>query len=160
MIFAVSKESAQIRVERMFSATLANVWKAWTTPELLDQWWAPKPYKTVTQAHEMKAGGSWRYKMVGPEGDTHLCRADYSRVVPEKEFVGKDGFCNDDWSVKTEFPSSTWTVQFHPKGNETIVTIDIAYANATEMETIVSMGFKEGFTMALGNLDELFSHES
>ncbi len=155
MIFAVNKETARIRVEREFAAPLQNVWKAWTTPELLDQWWAPKPYKTVTQFHEMKPGGSWGYKMVGPEGDEHLCRADYSKVIPEKEFVGTDAFCNEDWSAKTDFPSSTWTVKFHQKGAITLVTIDIAYADATEMETIVSMGFKEGFTMALGNLDEL-----
>jgi uncharacterized protein YndB with AHSA1/START domain len=155
MIFTADKASATVHIEREFKAPVRTVWKAWTTPEIIDHWWAPKPYKTETVEMKMETGGFWMYKMRGPEGDVHQCRADYASVTPEKGFVGTDAFCNDDWSVKTEFPQSTWHATFHDKGAETLVTIDIKYADAEQMEMIVSMGFKEGFTMALGNLDEL-----
>ena len=41
--FKVNKENNSIQVEREFAADLDLVWAAWTTAELLDQWWAPKP---------------------------------------------------------------------------------------------------------------------
>ncbi|WP_312302176.1 hypothetical protein [Chryseobacterium sp.] len=42
--FSVNKENNTIVVKREFNANLELVWQAWTTAELLDQWWAPKPY--------------------------------------------------------------------------------------------------------------------
>lgn len=43
--FTVSKENKTIHIKREFNANLELVWQAWTTAELLDQWWAPKPYQ-------------------------------------------------------------------------------------------------------------------
>jgi uncharacterized protein YndB with AHSA1/START domain len=50
--FLVDKEKNQITVDRSFNAPLDLVWAAWTEAELLDQWWAPKPYQTVTKSQD------------------------------------------------------------------------------------------------------------
>lgn len=46
-------------ITRDFSAPVAKVWKAWTESKLLDQWWAPKPWKTETKSMDFRNGGYW-----------------------------------------------------------------------------------------------------
>ena len=79
--FTVDKENKTVKVEREFEANLDLVWDAWTKPELIDQWWAPLPYKNVTKSMEFKEGGTWLYYMVGPENQTHWCKNDYLKII-------------------------------------------------------------------------------
>ena len=76
MDFIVDKQTKTVSITKEFAFELSLVWDAYTKPELLDQWWAPKPWKTRTKTMEFKAGGFWLYAMVGPEGEEHWCRAD------------------------------------------------------------------------------------
>lgn len=154
--FLVSQEGKTIHVKREFAATLDLVWEAWTKPELLDLWWAPKPYQTKTKSMDFKEGGFWLYAMVGPDGDTHWCRADYKKIEALKHFSGLDAFCDENGNVNKDFPRSLWTNVFNENAENTIVNITIAYDNVEDLKKIMELGFKEGFTMALGNLDQYF----
>ncbi|MEP6705528.1 MAG: SRPBCC domain-containing protein, partial [Acidobacteriota bacterium] len=68
MDFIVDKESKTVSITKEFAAELALVWDAYTTPELLDQWWAPKPFMSRTKVLDFKVGGRRFYAMVSPEG--------------------------------------------------------------------------------------------
>lgn len=157
MNFTVDKENNRIKVEREFAAPVENVWAAWTQPELMDQWWAPKPYQTKTKSMDFREGGYWLYAMIGPQGDTHWCRADYKSIKPLKSYTGLDAFCDEEGVIKEEFPSALWAVDFNAIGETTLVKIELVYENLSDLEKIIEMGFKEGFTMALSNLDQYFS---
>ena len=63
----ISKDAAnkKLIVVREFDAPLEEVWKAWTEKDLLDQWWAPKPWKAKTKTMDFREGGIWLYSMVG-----------------------------------------------------------------------------------------------
>jgi uncharacterized protein YndB with AHSA1/START domain len=63
--FVVDKERQTITVTREFAAPLALVWQAYTKADILDQWWAPKPWKTRTKRMDFSEGGEWLYAMVG-----------------------------------------------------------------------------------------------
>lgn len=152
--FSVNKEKNSINVKREFATSLNDVWAAWTQPELLDLWWAPKPYKTRTKSMDFREGGSWMYAMVGPDETEHWCRADYKKIEPLKSFSGLDAFCDEKGIINEAFPRSFWTVSFRENGASTLVDILIEYKQLADLEKIVEMGFKEGFTMALGNLDQ------
>ena len=78
--FTVNKENKSVHVTREFDADRALVWKAWTTAELLDQWWAPKPYRNVTKSLDLRDGGLWMYCMISPENEVHWCKADYEKI--------------------------------------------------------------------------------
>ncbi len=152
--FSVNKENKTIHVKREFNAELALVWDAWTKPELLDLWWAPKPYQTKTKSMNFNVGGFWLYAMVGPENFLQWCRADYKKIETGKSFSGQDAFCDEQGNINFEFPRSLWSVSFNEVQQSTIVDIEIAYDSLADLEKIIEMGFKEGFTMAMGNLDQ------
>ncbi|MEO8515815.1 MAG: SRPBCC domain-containing protein [Flavobacterium sp.] len=152
--FSVNKENHNITVKREFAAQLDLVWDAWTKPELLDLWWAPKPYQTKTKSMDFRVGGYWFYAMVSPENVAHWCRADYDKIEPLKSFAALDAFCDEDGDINHDFPRSHWTNSFVPNGQSTTVNIVIQYKKLEDLEKIIEMGFKEGFTMALSNLDQ------
>lgn len=158
--FIVDKSSNAILVKREFAAQLPLVWDAWTKPELLDQWWAPKPYVTRTKNMDFREDGHWLYAMIGPDNTTHWCRADYKKIETLRMFSGLDAFCNETGNVNTDHPRSLWTNTFTELGEITQVDIVVKYENLADLEKIIDMGFKEGFTMALGNLDQYLEARS
>ncbi|TDE12828.1 SRPBCC family protein [Dyadobacter psychrotolerans] len=157
MNFSVDKENKKILVEREFAAPLANVWSAWTESEILDKWWAPKPWKARTKTMDFSVGGYWLYAMVGPEGEEHWARADYEAITPLKSYSAEDAFCDKNGKINTDFPRSIWTNRFTEKSDKTLVSIEIKYKQLSDLETTIEMGFKEGFTAGMENLDELLS---
>jgi uncharacterized glyoxalase superfamily protein PhnB len=102
---------------------------------------------------DFREGGAWHYAMIGPDQSTHWCRADYESIDFRKSYAGLDAFCNEEGDVNPEFPRSHWTNVFHAQGEETSVQIAIRYPSLEALEQIISLGFKEGFTAALSNLD-------
>ncbi|KAA8479698.1 uncharacterized protein YndB with AHSA1/START domain [Arcticibacter tournemirensis] len=153
--FTVDKGSNTVNVRREFAANLNLVWDAWTTPELLDQWWAPKPYRTETKSMDFREGGSWLYAMISPANEKHWCKNDYHKIDGHKSFTALDAFCDENGVANQDMPRTVWTNVFSATGDKTLVTITAKYDSLADLEKIIEMGFKEGFTMALGNLDEL-----
>jgi len=155
MDFVVDKSQNKVTVTRAFLAPLEKVWAAWTESEWLDQWWAPKPWKADTATMDFKEGGFWLYAMGGPDGEKHWSRADYEKIEPLKSFSGVDAFCDEHGNLIEDFPKSYWNVKFIQTKDATTVVIEIKYDSLADLEKYIEMGFKEGFTSALGNLDEL-----
>jgi uncharacterized protein YndB with AHSA1/START domain len=157
--FSVNKENKTINVVRAFDADLNLVWDAWTKPELLDQWWAPKPYKAVTKSMDFREGGHWIYAMTCPGQDNlnQFSRCDFQRIDMRKSFSSLVAFCDENGNPVGEWSKSVWTNRFEPTADETVVNITLAFDRLEVLEKMVEMGFKEGFSMALGNLDELLA---
>ncbi len=153
--FSTDRENKTIRVKRFFAAKLNLVWDAWTKTELIDQWWAPKPYLCKTKSMDFSPGGFWLYAMVSPTGDQHWCRADYTKIEPLEVFSAVDAFCDENGLINPDFPRSTWTTHFNERKGGTEVQIAISYKQLEDMDKMIQMGFKEGFTMGLNNLDRL-----
>lgn len=156
MDFTVDKVNKKIKVQREFDASVPEVWEAYTDPELLDQWWAPKPYKTVTVGMDFREGGRWLYYMLGPEGNKHYCLAEYKTIQAQKNFSALDAFCDEKGNINMQLPRAQWLNVFKATGETTLVSIEITYDKLEDIETITEMGFKEGLTMAMENLDEIF----
>ena len=155
--FLVNKENKTITVKREFAAELPLVWDAYTKSEILDQWWAPKPWKARTKTMDFREGGYWHYAMVGPEGEEHWALANYKTIDPKKRFTALDGFADAEGVVNTEMPQSKWEVSFTPKEEVTLVENLITFDDLAQLETTIQMGFKEGLTMAMEGLDALLA---
>ena len=155
----ITKDAANnaLHITREFAAPVAHVWRAWTESRLLDQWWAPKPWRAETKSMDFKEGGYWLYCMVGPEGERHWARVDYNRIVSGKSFDAIDSFCDQEGIKSPEMPSMKWKNVFSPNGNRTTVEVTIHFNTAADQQKIVEMGFESGFAAALNNLDELLA---
>jgi len=153
--FTVDKEAKTIHVKREFDADRSLVWKAWTTADLLDQWWAPQPFRNKTKAMDFSEGGFWHYYMISPENEKHWCRFDYEKIDVEKKFTGLDAFCDEAGNLNTAFSRMHWQNNFASAGNGTVVNITITVDSFETLEKIIEMGFKEGFTQGLDQLETL-----
>lgn len=148
-------KGSQLTVTRIFNAPLALVWRAWTEKELLDQWWAPKPWKSETTHMDFNVGGYRYYSMVGPQGERHFCRTDYLSININQSFSGKDSFCDDTGNVNTDFPIAEFQNQFEVSSDKTLVTVVTQYKSEEQLQQVIKMGMQEGLTMAYENLDML-----
>ena len=155
--FSVNKENKTIIVKREFAAELFLVWDAYTKSEILDQWWAPKPWKARTKTMDFREGGHWLYAMVGPEGEEHWALADYKNIQFQKKYTGFDAFADAEGNVNKDLPQSKWEVTFADKGQVTLVEFYISYDDLAQLEATIQMGFKEGLAIAMEGLDELFA---
>ncbi|HTF05487.1 MAG TPA: SRPBCC domain-containing protein [Bacteroidia bacterium] len=153
--FSVDKENKTITVKREFAAEVALVWQAYTQSEILDRWWAPRPWKARTKTMDFREGGSWHYAMVGPEGEEHWALANYITIQPQKNFTGLDAFADAEGNVNKDLPQSKWDVNFTDKGEVTLVEFRITFSDFAQLETTLQMGFKEGLTAAMEGLEEL-----
>lgn len=141
-------------VEREFDGSLELVWKAWTDADILAAWWAPLPYKAITKSMDFRNGGRWHYYMLGPDGSKFWCMVNYSGIELLKQFNAGDYFCDEEGTLNTELPGSDWLVAFTNAGKSTKVTVTLTFSSQEDMEKIISMGFKEGFSMGHDNLDK------
>jgi uncharacterized protein YndB with AHSA1/START domain len=156
-VYTKDVANKKIKVIREFDAPVEKVWRAWTETELLDQWWAPKPWKANTTSMDFRNGGTWLYYMEGPDGARHYCRLDYKSIAPNKSYEGLDAFCDEKGNINTEFPSMNWKVVFNKSESGTKVEVEITFKSEADLEKIIEMGFKEGFAAAHVNLDELLA---
>ncbi len=153
--FIVDKENNTIHIRREFDAGIELVWQAWTTAELLDQWWGPKPWRAETKTMDFREGGFWLYAMVGPEGERHWSKASYITIVKEKSFTQTDGFCDENGTMNPEFPQNLLENSFSQQGNKVQVDMLLTFDTLADLETIITTGFKEGMTTDFHQLDEL-----
>lgn len=153
--FLVDKDNNTITVKREFAAPRQLVWDAYTKSELLDQWFAPKPWKAKTKTMDFREGGYWLYAMCGPEGEEHWGKMDYKHIEPIESYTAQDGFCDAEGNINPELPQADWIVHFEDRSEKTLVNNIVTYKSLTELETVIKMGMKEGLTMTLEGLDEL-----
>jgi uncharacterized protein YndB with AHSA1/START domain len=144
-------------ITRDFSAPTEKVWRAFSESELLEQWWAPRPYRAETKTMDFTSGGQWFYAMVGPEGDRQWCLVKFKQVDPQKSFSAEVGFADEAGNIIDMAPAMHWHAVFSATATGTHLTLEVAFDKEEDLAKIVEMGFKEGFTMALGNLDELLA---
>ena len=108
--FTVDKATKTVSITREFDAELSLVWDAFTTKEILDQWWAPKPSRNQTKSMDFREGGMWLYAMISPENEIHWCKNDYHKIIHHSMFSGLDAFCDENGIVNTEMPDGSLNV--------------------------------------------------
>lgn len=155
--FLVDKENNALIVRREFAAGRQLVWDCYTKSELLDQWFAPKPWKARTKSMNFTEGGYWLYAMCGPEGEEHWGRMDYLNIQPTIAFTAMDGFCDEEGNLNTSLPRAEFRSAFSDVSGNTLVETVVTYPSLSDLETVLQMGMKEGLTIAMEGLDELLA---
>jgi uncharacterized protein YndB with AHSA1/START domain len=153
--FTVDKATKTVFVNREFAADLSLVWDAFTKQEILDQWWAPKPWASKTKFMNFEVGGRRFYAMVGPDGQESWSLQKYTSISPKTNFKMYSAFSDKDENA--ELPGSDWDFNFSEQNGTTKVSVTIYNESLARMEKMIEMGFKEGYAMQMKNLDELLA---
>lgn len=148
--FTVDKSKNTVFVSKEFAAELSLVWDAFTKQEILDQWWAPKPFESKTKVMEFKVGGRRFYAMVSPEGQEMWQLQQYTSITPKTNLKFLSVFADKD--ENPHLPGSNWDLNFNEENGITKVSISIYNESLERMEKMIEMGFKEGFTITLNEL--------
>ena len=153
--FTVDKATKTVTFSREFDAALSLVWDAYTKQEILDQWWAPKPWTSRTKFMDFAVGGRRFYAMVSPEGQEHWSIQKYTAISPKTNFKLLNAFADKD--ENPELPGSEWDLTFSERNGKTTVRVSIYNESLVRLEKMIDMGFKEGTAMTLKNLEELLA---
>ncbi len=158
--FTVDKATKTVTIVREFAAELPLVWDAYTKQEILDQWWAPKPWESRTKFMNFEVGGRRFYSMISPEGQERWSIQKYTSISPKTNFKVFNAFADKD--ENPELPGSEWDLNFSEQNapdnyRVTKVSISIYNESLARMEKMIEMGFREGFTMTLNNLEKLLA---
>lgn len=153
--FLADKENNTLTIRREFAAGRQLVWDCYTKKELLDQWFAPKPFTTKTKSMDFKNGGHWHYAMVDQDGNHYWGWTDYHNIQPIDSYETLDAFCDEAGEINTALPRAKWNVIFTDKGDNAIVETIVQYASLNDLETVINMGMQEGMISTLEKLDEL-----
>ena len=153
--FTVDKAAKTVFITREFDAALSLVWDAYTKQEILDQWWAPKPWASKTKFMNFEVGGRRFYAMVSPEGQERWAIQKYTSITPKTNFKMYNAFADKD--ENPELPGSDWDFKFSEQNGKTKVSITIYNESLARLEKMIEMGFREGYAMQMKNLDELLA---
>ncbi len=153
--FTLDKSKKTAFINREFDADLSLVWDAFTKQEILDQWWAPKPFISKTKHMNFEVGGRRFYAMVSPEGQERWAIQKYTSISPKTNFKFINAFADKD--ENPELPGSEWDLSFSEKNGKTKVSVSIYNESLERMEKMIEMGFKEGFMMTLKSLEDLLA---
>ena len=155
MDFVVDKQTKTVSITKEFAFELSLVWDAYTKPELLDQWWAPKPFASRTKVMDFRVGGRRFYAMVSPDGQERWGLQKYTSISPKTNFKLFNAFADED--ENPELPGSDWDLTFSEQDGTTKVSISIYNESLERLEKMVAMGFKEGTMSQMENLEDLLA---
>lgn len=152
--FTLDKSTKMVLITMEFDADLSTVWDAFTKPEILDQWYAPKPFVSKTKYMEFKVGGRRFYAMVSPEGQERWAIQKYTSITPKTNFKMRNTFADKD--ENPELTGSDWDLSFSEQGETTKVNISIYNESLERLESLLE-GFKMGMAMTYENLRDLLA---
>lgn len=153
--FNIDRDKNSITVKREFKAGRQLVWDCYTKSELLDQWFAPKPFTTKTKSMEFREDGHWHYAMIDPEGQEYWGYMKYKNIKPIDAYDTIDAFSDSEGNINSELPTAVWKVRFSDLQKNTMVDTLVKYNSLSDLEKVINMGMEEGLSTTLERLDEL-----
>ncbi len=139
-------------MERETPVSAEALWRGWTDPELLKQWFCPLPWRTTEAEIDLRHGGAFRTVMEGPNGERNAEEAGcYLQIVPERLLVWTDsmgpGFRPRTNGFLTAF------ISFEPMaGGGTRYRVLVKHADAEARQRHADMGFEQGWGTAFDQL--------
>ncbi|MBK7667498.1 MAG: SRPBCC domain-containing protein [Sphingobacteriaceae bacterium] len=153
--FTVNKATKTVLVTREFNAGQSLVWDAFTKAEILDQWNAPAPFTARTKHMNFVVGGKRFYAMVSPDGQERWIIQEYTSITPKTNFKLFNAFA--DANETPQLPGSEWDYTFSEQNGITKVSISIYNESLERLEKMIELGFKEGYTASLNQLENILS---
>lgn len=148
-----SDESRELSLTRLIDAPREKLFRAWTQPELLVQWFTPRPWTTLRADMDVRPGGASMVVMADPDGNEYPNPGQYLDVVPNEKLVFTDAYVGD-W-VPSPKPYMTGTLTFADEGGKTRYTAVVRHWSVEDRKAHEAMGFYPGWGLATDQLEAL-----
>lgn len=130
--------SRTLSLKRTFEAPVKLVWEAWTQPEHIALWWAPKGMSTNVIEHNFSVGGKWKYSMLMPDGNEFIAEGVYSVIVELEKIFSSADFKPMTTGVEIQ-------ALFEENGDKTNFTFNVVHATEEYRKEQEAMGFMNGW---------------
>ena len=145
----------QILITREFDAPRHLVYKAFTTPELVERWWHAKRGEIRSIEIDLREGGKWRYVMVA-EGDFEVgFHGEYREIVPNERIVYTEVYEGLPEGMDAEAEAALNTLTFDEADGRTTVTILVEHRNQEGRDMHIDSGMEDGMQDAFDLLEEV-----
>ena len=143
----------ELVVTRLIDAPREKLFRCWTEPALITQWFTPPPWKTVSAEVDARAGGTNVIVMEAPDGTRMPSRGVYLEIVPNERIVFTDAYVSA-W-VPSAKPFMTGILTFEDEGGKTRYTARVLHWSEDDKATHEKMGFEGGWNIATDQLAAL-----
>lgn len=144
-----------LTLTRLIDAPPANVYRCWTEPELVKQWFAPLPYTTPSAEMDVRPGGASIITMRSPDGVEMPNPGVFLEVVPNRKLVVTDAFTSA-WEPSPK-PFITIILTFEEEAGKTRYTALVRHWTVADREAHEQMGFHTGWGICTDQLAALAS---
>lgn len=148
-------------LERTLDAPRDLVWRAWTNPEHMKQWWAPKPYETPEIEMDLRPGGKFHSRMTGPDGFDEKGEGCFLDVVEGERIVWTSALAGG-WRPNDPGPEGCGGLVFtailtlaDAGGGKTAYRVVAMHPTADVAKAHADMGFHEGWGTCADQLAEV-----
>lgn len=145
------KNDRTIVIRRTFNAPLKLVWKAWTQPQHIAEWWSPKGIKTKVIEHDFKVGGKWKYAMPMPNGQEFIAEGEYIEIISFKKIISLADFKPMTEGVEIQ-------ALFQENGNKTDFTFNVIHPTEEYKIQQEKMGIMNGWGSVFDRLEVLLQN--
>jgi uncharacterized protein YndB with AHSA1/START domain len=145
----------QILITREFDAAKHLVYKAWTTPELVNRWWHAKRGEVTVCEIDLRVGGKWRYVSVTPDGFEVGFHGEYRELVPNERIVSTEVYEGLPEGVSEAEAGTLNTATFMETDGRTTVTLLVQAPSKLARDAIIDSGMEAGLQDALDLLEEV-----
>jgi uncharacterized protein YndB with AHSA1/START domain len=139
----------QILITRQFDAPRHLVYRAWTTPELVERWWSANRGQVTLAEIDLRVGGTWRYVMVTDDGSEVAFHGEYREIVPNERIVSTEVYEGMPDAEAVD------TLTFADADGRTTVTILVQHTSKAHRDAHIDSGMEAGLQDALDLLERL-----
>ncbi|WP_432240091.1 SRPBCC family protein [Herbaspirillum robiniae] len=146
-------EARDLIIHRVLKAPRSALWRAWTDPELLRQWWCPKPWTTEVKAFDLQPGGAFHTLMRGPDGGVNDNPGSFLEVVPQSRLVFTS-MLTAGWRPNTPWLGFTAIITMADEGAGSRYTARVMHPDEATRDRHEKMGFFDGWNTVITQLEE------
>jgi uncharacterized protein YndB with AHSA1/START domain len=153
----IQRTATSVTFERRFPVARERVFEAFTTPELLLQWWGPPEWPAVSCTVDLRPGGIWHYCVRAADGREHWARAVYREIIRPVRISYAENSSDRLGAITDEMPQALTVVTFAEEDGGTTLRSHVSYAHPRDLDAVLLRGMAEGFPAALELLADLLT---
>ena len=149
-----TEDATTLVITRHLKAPRDLVWKMFSDPYHLAQWWGPKGFTNRVDKLDFRTGGSWLHVMIGPDGKEYPTDNDILEVTPPERIVFRNAPADPKIFGDNPPPGFSKTLTFAPTDAGTLLTLVCTFDRTEHKDAVIRRGFSLGTNQSFDKLED------